>query len=87
MDKDHELRKCLWRGREEGAVEAGAAGAGAAGGRCGHRERTFIARAPKSRAPAVSETSSAEGEAQTMREVRQLPPRASESMWVSLESR
>ena len=49
-------------------------------------EITFMALAPKSSVPDVSPESIAAGEAQTMSEVRQLPPSASASMYVSLES-
>ena len=49
--------------------------------------RTFIAREPNSSAAVVSDASPPDGETHTTRDVRQLPPSASDSMCVSFESR
>ncbi|MFN9906181.1 MAG: hypothetical protein ACK56F_08675, partial [bacterium] len=42
--------------------------------------RTFMARAPNSSVPTVSDTSAAPGDTHTTSDVLQLPPSASESM-------
>ncbi len=69
-----------------GLKAAGRGGEGRRGAGAAAR-RTFIARCPNSSVPIVSDASGAAGETHTTSDVRQLPPRASESIWVSFESR
>jgi hypothetical protein len=74
-----------------GAACGAARGAGrGAGGGAARGWRAFIAREPKSRVEVVSDESELAGDAQTMSEVRQLPPsesaRQSKRMRTSVEA-